>query len=84
MDCRKTILVDNDDAPVIHVTGERSTKASNGATEMSARALLYRPFDNDRLLLTVAEALGTMEPSLAKKALDDLQATADQFAATRR
>lgn len=69
--------------PVIYLTGERSSRTTGGAKDMGARAILYKPVDTDHLLTAVAEALGSTS-SMTKKALDDLQAAADQWAGTRR
>jgi DNA-binding response OmpR family regulator len=71
------------DVPAINLTGDRSTRASAAARAMQARALLYKPLDTGRLLVTVAEILGASE-SFTKQALDELQHAADQWAATRR
>lgn len=66
--------------PVIYLTGERSTRVSYGAREAGACAVLYKPLDTDRLIITVAEHIGTTA-SIRKRALDDLQSAADQWTA---
>ena len=71
------------DVPVIYLTGERSARVINGARKSGAFAVIYKPFDTDQLILTVAEKLGATA-LITDRALEDLQNAADQWIATRQ
>lgn len=75
--------------PVIYVTGERTVRASYGAREAGATALLYKPLEPGRLLDAVDRALAPGGPDAADaapdrvRALADLQLAADRWSAAR-